>query len=87
MSPKAAISGPLASGVSAGFSILRASREGFVEDSLNDREYNDKDTIAARGTLAFDPSSNVLIDLTADYAQDDAFLTSMCCLISVINPA
>ncbi|HEX6604724.1 MAG TPA: TonB-dependent receptor [Sphingomicrobium sp.] len=71
---KGAISGPLAPGVSAGFSVLRAQRDGFVEDRLDDREYNDKDTIAGRAALAFTPASNIRIDLTADYSRDDAKL-------------
>ena len=39
---RANISGPLSDGISAGVSIMRSSRDGFVEDRNDDREYNDK---------------------------------------------
>jgi len=68
------ISGPLSEGISAGVSIMRSSRDGFVEDRNDDREYNDRDSFGVRGALAFTPSSNVRIDLTADYSHDDAAL-------------
>lgn len=71
---KGAISGPLAPGIAAGVSVLRAKRDGFVEDRLDDRDYNDKDTIAGRAAVAFTPSDTVRVDLTADYARDDAAL-------------
>lgn len=68
------ISGPLTEGVSAGVSIMRSSRDGFVEDRNDDREYNNRDSFGVRGALALTPSSNVRIDLTADYSHDDAAL-------------
>jgi len=69
------ISGPLSDTVAAGVSIMRASRDGFVEDSADDREYNDRDSFGARGALAFTPSDALRIDLTADYSRDDASLS------------
>jgi iron complex outermembrane receptor protein len=72
---KGAISGPLTEGVSAGLSVLRASHDGYVEDRNDDRDYNDKDTIAGRAALAITPSDAVRLDLTADYARDEAALT------------
>ena len=71
---KGALSGPLAPGIAAGVSVLRAQRDGFVEDRLDNRDYNDKDTIAGRAALAFTPSDTMRVDLTADYARDDAAL-------------
>ena len=72
---KGAISGPLAEGVSAGVALLRAQRDGYVEDEVLDRDYNDKNTVAARGTLSIDPSPGARIDFIADYAHDDAHMT------------
>jgi iron complex outermembrane receptor protein len=69
---KGSVSGPLTSGVSAGLAVLRAEHDGYVEDRLNNREYNDKNTIAGRAALAINPSSKIRIDLTADYARDNA---------------
>jgi iron complex outermembrane receptor protein len=71
---KGSASGPISETLAAGFAVMRAKRDGFVEDSADDREYNDKDTIAGRAALAFTPSSSVRVDLTADYAHDDAKL-------------
>jgi iron complex outermembrane receptor protein len=68
------ISGPLGEGISAGVSIMRSSRDGYVEDRNDDREYNNRDSFGARGAIAFTPSDRVRIDLTADYSHDDAAL-------------
>jgi iron complex outermembrane receptor protein len=71
---KGSASGPVSDTVAAGFAVMRAKRDGYVEDAADDREYNDKDTIAGRAAIAFTPSSTVRIDLTADYSHDDASL-------------
>jgi iron complex outermembrane recepter protein len=68
-------SGPLTDTIGFGIAALHAERDGYVEDAVLDREYNDKNTEAVRGTLAFTPSSNVRIDVTADYSEDDAAMT------------
>ena len=44
--------------------MMRAKRDGFVEDYRNDREYNDRDTIGARGALAFTPSDRFRVDVS-----------------------
>src|SRR5207253_3378369 len=68
------ISGPLTEGVSVGIAALHAQRDGFVEDRVLDRGYNDKNTEAVRAQIAITPSSSLRIDLTADYSEDDAHL-------------
>ncbi|HEX9954082.1 MAG TPA: TonB-dependent receptor [Allosphingosinicella sp.] len=72
---KAAASGPVSDTLAAGFAVMRSRRDGYVEDRVLDREYNDKDTIAARGALAFTPSSRFRFDVSADYSHDDAALS------------
>ena len=72
---KAAISGPLGNGIAAGLSFLKSKRDGYVEDRVLDRDYNDKDTFAIRGSVALTPSDRVRIDFTADYTHDDAAMT------------
>ena len=69
---KGAVSGPLTNGVAAGLSFIRSKHDGYVEDEVLDRDYNDKDTVGVRGAIAFTPSNALRIDLTADYAHDDA---------------
>lgn len=71
---RGAASGPISETVAAGLAVMRATRDGYVEDREDSREYNDRDTIAARGALAFNPAGNIRIDLTADYSRDDAAL-------------
>jgi len=71
---KGDLSGPISDGFSVGVSLLGSRRDGFVEDSADDREYNNKKTFAGRAAVAFNPTSNVRVDLTADYSQDDAHL-------------
>ncbi|QDP19602.1 TonB-dependent receptor [Sphingomonas xanthus] len=73
---KLAASGPVSDTIAAGFAVMRAKRDGFVEDRNDDREYNDRNTVAARGAIAFTPTSALRIDLTADYAHDDASLNT-----------
>src|SRR5690606_3224691 len=51
-----------------------SERGGYVTNPLTGDEYNDKNTDAVRATLAWDPSSNFRLDLTADYSKDDAGL-------------
>jgi iron complex outermembrane receptor protein len=72
---KASASGPVSDTLAAGFAVMRAERDGFVNDAVLDREYNDKDTVAARGALAFTPSGRFRFDVTADYSRDDASLS------------
>ena len=71
---KAAVSGPIARGVSAGLAVMHSEHGGYVRDPVLNRRYNDKDTTGGRATLAITPASNVRIDLTADYSRDDAAL-------------
>ncbi len=53
---------------------MRSKRDGYVEDSNSDRDYNDKDSVGGRAAVAFTPSDRVRLDLTADYSHDDASL-------------
>ena len=68
-------SGPASDTISAGFAVLHSERAGFVTDPVLNREYNDKNTQAVRGAIAFTPSDRVRIDITADYSHDDAAMT------------
>lgn len=68
-------SGPVTDTIAAGFAVMHAQRDGFVEDAVLDRDYNDRNTIATRGRLAFTPSDRVRVDIIADYSRDDASLS------------
>jgi len=71
---KGSLSGPISQGFDIGVSVLGSRRDGFVEDSVDDREYNNKKTFAGRAAVALNPTSKVRVDLTADYQHDDAAL-------------
>jgi iron complex outermembrane receptor protein len=71
---KGAASGPISDTLAAGFAVMRSKRDGFVEDRNDSREYNDKDSVGGRAAIAWTPSSNIRVDLTADYSHDDSKL-------------
>jgi iron complex outermembrane receptor protein len=71
---KGTLSGPISRGFDIGVSVLGSRRDGFVEDSADDREYNNKKTFAGRAAVALNPTDKVRVDLTADYQSDDAHL-------------
>ena len=71
---KGTLSGPISEGFSVGVSVLGARRDGFVEDSADGRDYNNKKTFAGRAAVALNPTSKVRVDLTADYQKDHAAL-------------
>jgi len=71
---RASVSGPLAEDLSAGFSVMRAVRDGFVEDPSNGREYNDRDVTAGRAQLAWE-RGDFRLDLSADITVQDTALT------------
>jgi iron complex outermembrane receptor protein len=72
---KASASGPVSDTLAAGFAVMHARRDGYVEDAVLDRDYNDKNSVAARGALAFTPSSDFRLDISVDYSRDDAAMT------------
>lgn len=72
---RAIISGPLANGIAASLAVLHAQRDGYVEDPVLDRDYNNRNTEAVRAAIALTPSDRVRIDLTGDYSQDRAHLS------------
>ncbi|HYD14534.1 MAG TPA: TonB-dependent receptor [Allosphingosinicella sp.] len=74
MELRGSVSGPLTDGIAVGLAALHAQRDGYVEDPVLGRDYNDKNTEAVRATIALNPLSNLRIDLTADYSEDDAHL-------------
>jgi iron complex outermembrane receptor protein len=72
---KGAVSGPISDGIALGVAMLKSVRDGYVEDELSDREYNDKDTTALRGDIAITPSDRLRIDISGDYSWEDAAMT------------
>ncbi|MFC3078475.1 TonB-dependent receptor [Phenylobacterium terrae] len=72
---KLALSGPLTDTLAAGFAASGSARDGYVEDPVTGRDYNDKKTLSLRSALAWTPTDATTVDLTADYTKDDSSLT------------
>ena len=58
------------SGFKLGLAGARLSRGGFGDNLSTGRENYNKDVWAARGTLQFEPSSELFVRLSADYTRD-----------------
>ena len=71
---RASVSGPVSDTVAIGLTGLFSEHDGYVQDRFNSREYNDKHTWGLRGALAWTPSDNLRVDISADYSADDAAL-------------
>lgn len=73
---KGGVSGPVVGDqLALGVSALFSKRDGYVHDPVLNRDYNDKNTWALRGALAYTPRDDFRIDVTADYSKDDAAMT------------
>ena len=69
-----AVSGPISESLAFSLAALHSERGGYVTDPVTGAEYNDKNSNALRAALAWNPASNVRVDLNADYSHDDAGL-------------
>ena len=61
---------PLTDGFKVGAAIARLSRDGFGKNLTTGKENYNKDIIAGRGTLEFEPSDNIFFRLSGDYTYD-----------------
>jgi iron complex outermembrane receptor protein len=69
---KLSLSGPVSDTLALGVAALSSTRDGYVHDPVLNRDYNNKNTQAIRGALAFTPSDTFRFDLSVDYSSDDA---------------
>jgi len=63
-------SGALTDTTRGRLTLLKNSRDGVYSDMLTGDKYQDEDTFAGRGTLAFDLSDKLYLELRADYNND-----------------
>ncbi len=68
---KVYLSGGLTDTLSASVSGVMQQRDGTVKDSLTGREYNDRDTKAARLALRWQPSDAVDAQFSLDWTEQD----------------
>ncbi len=73
---KGGISAPISEFAAVGVSLLHAQRDGYVEDPVLDREYNDKNATAGRFQLALGrEAAPVHFDFSIDFSTEDAAMT------------
>ena len=72
---RASVSGPVTDSVSVGIAAIHAQRDGYVEDPVLDREYNDRNVSGVRAMLAWDINDSWRLDLAADYTEQDTSMT------------
>ena len=73
---KGGFSAPISEIAAVGVSLMHAQRDGYVEDPVLNREYNDKNVTAGRFQLALGrEGGKVRFDFSADFASEDAAMT------------
>lgn len=64
------VAGPLGESVRARLTVVKNDRDGIYKDAVTGRRYQNEDNLAARFTLAIDPSDDLQIVLRADGTKD-----------------
>ena len=65
-------SAPLTEGLKVGVAAARISRGGFGKNLTTGKDNYNKDIIATRGTVEFDPSDTVFVRISGDYTWDNS---------------
>jgi iron complex outermembrane receptor protein len=68
---KVSLSGPLSDTLAGGVSFYTAKRDGYVTNPVTKADYNDRNVLAGRVALAWNPTANVAVDWSADYDRED----------------
>lgn len=68
----ASASTPLADNLRVGVGFARLGREGFGENLLTGAGNYNKDILAARGTIEFEPTANFSLRISGDYTDDQS---------------
>jgi iron complex outermembrane receptor protein len=63
---------PLGETVKVGGALARISRGGFGKNLTTGKDNYNKDILATRGTLEFEPSDNVFVRVSGDYTWDNS---------------
>lgn len=64
------VSGPLSDTMAGKLSVGYQKRDGFNRDRFSGQEFEDLDSLTARGSLLFAPSDTLQVKVSADYARD-----------------
>ncbi len=68
-------SGKLSDTLAASIAVASVRNDGYVRDAVTGRHFNNDDTKALRGKLAFRPVDNFRATLTLDHTEQDVALT------------
>ncbi len=61
---------PVSDSLSIGGALFGAGRDGYVTDPTTGRDYNDREAFGGRVAVAWDPTSNLSVDWSADIASE-----------------
>ncbi|MFS0737952.1 TonB-dependent receptor [Sphingomonas sp. 1P06PA] len=76
----AGVTGPIGESVAYRIDGVYAKRDGFLRDVISGRSVNDRDRWLVRGKLLFEPSEDLSVLLTGDYAKRE----EECCAASYL---
>jgi len=62
---------PLSDNLAIGGALFGAGRDGYVTDPVTGEDYNDREAFGGRVQIAWDPANNVMIDWSADIADEN----------------
>ena len=77
------VTGPISDTLAARIDGVWVKRDGFLRDTNNNRDINNRDRYFVRGQLLFEPTDALSVRLIADYTSRD----EECCGATYISPA
>lgn len=77
------VTGPLGETLAARLDGVWVKRDGFYNDTANDRDVNNRDRYFLRGQLLFEPTDALSVRLIADYTSRD----EECCAATYVGPS
>jgi len=80
------VTGPLGDTLAARLDGVWVKRDGFYNDTNNDRDVNNRDRYFLRGQLLFEPTDALSIRLIADYTYRDEECCAATYIDSSVNP-
>jgi len=77
------VTGPITDTIAARLDGVWVKRDGFYNDTANDRDINNRDRYFLRGQLLFEPTDALSVRLIADYTSRD----EECCAATYVGPS
>ncbi|MBE1528418.1 outer membrane receptor protein involved in Fe transport [Sphingopyxis sp. OAS728] len=77
------VTGPITDTIAARLDGVWVKRDGFYNDTANDRDINNRDRYFLRGQLLFEPTDALSVRLIADYT----YRNEECCAATYVGPS